>query len=247
MLVVNSGKEKGLETIRVESSGLRISAVFHRPIPGTFPVVICCHGLLSHKDSEKYRAIAEALVEQDIGVVRFDFRGCGESEGELSKSHVSARLEDLRNVMRSVRKIDGFNGKTGLVGSSLGGFLSILAACESVSEIPLVLWSTPVYLKPLSSRLRGSSALPFVPTEEYLRDLGKYRPEDNLDKLRAVLILHGTMDDLVSVSSAFTIFSGVNPPKELHVLNDADHRFTDSRAREFGIKATCRWFRRYLF
>ncbi|RLB07764.1 MAG: hypothetical protein DRG59_06030 [Deltaproteobacteria bacterium] len=235
-----------MEKIVVESSGYRLSVVFHRPTADDYPVVICCHGLLSYKDSDKYRTIASALGKEQIGVVRFDFRGCGESEGELSNSHVSARLQDLKNVMEYVRGIEGFNGKLGLVGSSLGGFLSFLAAIEAEYEIPLALWATPISLKPLVSRIKASSILPFEPSTEYLDDLEKYEPSSQLDKLKKVLILHGSRDELVEPWNALEIFSGVDLPKELHVLNDADHRFTNHGARSFAVNATSEWFKRYL-
>ncbi len=235
-----------MESIPVRSSGYRISTVFHRPEADLFPIVICCHGLLSYKNSDKYKNLAKGLIAEKIGVVRFDFRGCGESEGELSESHVSARLEDLGNVIIAVREISGFNGRMGLVGSSLGGFLSIIGAVKSDQEIPLAVWATPISLKPLVSRIKASSILPFEPSTEYLQDLEKHQPEKELHKLQKILVLHGSRDELVDPSNSWRIFDGAGLPKELHILSDADHRFSDPEARAFAVKITCDWLKKYL-
>ncbi len=244
---MNLGNGCMTDHFQVNSSGYKIFAVLHRPGITAFPIVICCHGLLSHKNSTKYRTIASALVAHGIGVIRFDFRGCGNSEGELHESNVSARLDDLMSIIETVEQIDHFNGKFGLVGSSLGGFISILAALRTGKKFPLVTWATPVSLKPLASRIRKSSILPFIPSDKFIEDLEKYSPEEHLHDIEQILVLHGSRDELVDPLDACKIFNGARLPKELHILNDADHRFTDENARQLAVDLTCRWFLKYLF
>jgi len=53
--------------------------------------VICCHGLLSSKDSTKFAAIAEDLCLAGFAVVRFDFSGVGNASA-LEDSLIGSRL-----------------------------------------------------------------------------------------------------------------------------------------------------------
>lgn len=230
----------------VNSSGLKLSAVLHTPLEVPFPVTVCCHGFLSHKDGQKYKRLAQLLTKDGLGVVRFDFRGCGESEGQLSKSDVSSRLADLKNVIEAIHDLPGFNQRLGLMGSSLGGFLAILAALECPDVEALSLWATPVSLKQLSSRLQESPLLPFSPSKKFLEDLEHYEPGQQLKKIRKALVLHGARDDLVDPSNAWTIFKNVSHPKSLHILSETDHRFSQEKSRAFAFNLTCRWFKRYL-
>ena len=89
-------KEQNLEII---SDGLKIRAVVHTPALDSWPVVVLCHGFLSHKDSSKYKHLAQVFAQEFIATVRFDFRGCGESEGLLSESSISRRWRDLQRVI----------------------------------------------------------------------------------------------------------------------------------------------------
>ena len=57
--------------------------------------MIASHGLLSSKDSEKYIALGERLSKEGIAMLRFDFRGIGESEGRLEDDTISRRITDL--------------------------------------------------------------------------------------------------------------------------------------------------------
>ena len=55
--------------------------------------MIASHGLLASKDSEKYIALGERLSKEGIAMLRFDFRGIGESEGRIEDDTVSRRID----------------------------------------------------------------------------------------------------------------------------------------------------------
>ena len=65
--------------------GKAIFAMLHRPLQeGPRPAVLMCHGLGGTKVGRHriYVALSEALARLGIAVMRFDFSGCGDSEGD---------------------------------------------------------------------------------------------------------------------------------------------------------------------
>ena len=77
------------------SCGQMVVGMFHLPEVEKPPCVIASHGLFSSKDSEKYTTLGNRFHPRGIALFRFDFRGCGESEGIISEITVSDRLRDL--------------------------------------------------------------------------------------------------------------------------------------------------------
>ena len=111
--------------LEILSDGLNLKAVLQAPANRSWPLVILCHGLLSHKDGSKYRSLAQVFAEEGIATLRFDFRGCGQSEGRLEESTVSGRWRDLQSVLARSEKLNGFDGHLGILGSSMGGYLAL--------------------------------------------------------------------------------------------------------------------------
>jgi alpha/beta superfamily hydrolase len=175
--------------------------------------VITCHGLQSDKDSEKYIEIANRFLE-DFSVLRFDFGGCGESEGD--KLDLSGRKQDLKSAIAFVKDL-GIEG-VGLLGSSLGGYLSILIATEEGIRA-VVTWSTPV----------------LEDAKEAIKQLNC-----------PIMIIHGSMDELVPTSHAEELYKNAREPKRLKMEEGADHRFTDPCLRKEAIELSLNWFRQYL-
>jgi len=86
-----------MKTVKVsfKSEDHKISGILHLPDRKRPPCVIASHGLLSSKDSEKYIALGHRMSEEGMVMLRFDFRGIGESEGGEEDNTVSKKLVDL--------------------------------------------------------------------------------------------------------------------------------------------------------
>src|SRR4030042_6820622 len=117
-----------IEKVSFKSEGQRISGVLHLTEPKNPPYIIASHGLLSSKDSEKYIALGEQISRGGMGMLRFDFRGIGESEGEEEDNTISKKINDLSAAIDFIRSNSGSGIRIGLFGSSLGGFLSLIKA-----------------------------------------------------------------------------------------------------------------------
>ncbi|HXH83132.1 MAG TPA: alpha/beta hydrolase, partial [Candidatus Tectomicrobia bacterium] len=105
--------------------GIPVTGVLHRPVGGPAPCVVACHGLGASKDGDKYLLLARALPAAGLALARFDFRGSGESGGRARDATVGSRLDDLAAVLDHLAGCAGLDGRFGLLGSSLGGFVAL--------------------------------------------------------------------------------------------------------------------------
>jgi alpha-beta hydrolase superfamily lysophospholipase len=249
---LSSGKA---ERVEFASGGQRVIGVLHLPFPSTTKVeriVITCHGFASNKDSQKYLQISERFSSQGIAVLRFDFRGSGESEGGVDL--LSNRIADLKAAIRFVIK-RGFNS-IGVLGSSLGGTTAILATGDTPKVRALVTWSTPCqFVEPFESVLtpdvkgyRGGTERVREEAEssEFMKDLSKYSVIESLRRINRILIIHCKGDAVVPWTHAKMILEYAQEPKQLKVFEKGDHQLLDPSIRKEAIELSLKWFTKYL-
>jgi len=232
------------EKISFKSEGQRISGVLHLPEAENPPYVITSHGLLSSKDSEKYIVLGEQISREGMGMLRFDFRGIGESEGEEEDNTISKKITDLSAATNFIRSYSGSGNRIGLLGSSLGGFLSLMKASMDKEVRAVVIWATPLHMDDLGSK-KQEGDYP-LPPEAFFEDLPRHRLLPLLPNVSNCLVIHGEKDELVPVEQALGIFNSLNIPKEIHIIGGADHRLTDPAHRRRAIELSVEWFKKYL-
>jgi pimeloyl-ACP methyl ester carboxylesterase len=89
------------------------------------PTIIWCGGLKSDMDGSKALFLAEQCKAAGRTFIRFDYFGHGISEGEFTDGTISRWASDVRAM------IDRYGtGGTVLIGSSMGGWASLLAALD---------------------------------------------------------------------------------------------------------------------
>jgi len=233
-----------VEKVFFKSEGQKISGVLHLPDQNSPPCVIASHGLLSSKDSEKYIALGERLSREGIAMLRFDFRGIGESEGRLEDDTVSRRIGDLGAAIDFMLSRPGLGKTIGLVGSSLGGYISLFKAAADREVRALVIWATPFHLDDLGSK-KQEDDYP-LPGKAFFEDLPKHRLLPALPRVLNCMVIHGEKDELVPVDQAWEIFQGLGSPKEIHVLEGADHRLTQPVHRQRAMDLTADWLKKFL-
>ena len=230
--------------LEILSDDLKLQGVLTAPESDSWPLVILCHGFLSNKDSSKYRQLAQIFAVESIATVRFDFRGCGDSEGLLAESSVSRRWRDLQRVIARGLELDGFDGRLGLLGSSLGGYLALLEASRNSLVRCAAAWSTPSHLIDLAKRLPEVSPVEF--SQECHEDLLTVVLLPRLENVQRVLIVHGEKDKQVPPEHGSRLYEVLDEPKALHLLEKADHRFSAVESREEAIRLSVEWFQRFL-
>ena len=233
-----------IEKISFSSHGQAVVGSLHLPDIEKSPCVIVSHGLFSNKDSEKYISLGDRFPRKGIALLRFDFRGCGESKGKISESTLSDRLEDLNMAIGFVRSHPHISPRFGLMGSSLGGYISLIKAAGDEDIRAVVTWATPFTLVGLEEK-KGEGELGSL-GDDFFQDIKVHDLTSALGKVVNCLVIHGDHDELVPVEQARMIYEYLNEPKKMEIIEGGDHRLTHPGHRERAIETTLQWFERYL-
>jgi pimeloyl-ACP methyl ester carboxylesterase len=91
--------------------------------PGRDPILVFLPGYASDMEGSKATALDAWAAERGQAMLRFDYAGCGSSEGDFEAQTLAGWRDDALAAIDSVAK-----GPVVLVGSSMGGWLMLLAA-----------------------------------------------------------------------------------------------------------------------
>jgi fermentation-respiration switch protein FrsA (DUF1100 family) len=166
------------------------------------------------------------LARYGYGVLLFDFRGHGRSEGDF----VTFGHEEVRDTEAALAFLleqpDVDPERIGIIGNSMGGATAILAAAENPQLRVVVTEGTFAEVHDIETGIRVLGILsraPFDPlvnrlVARYLGfDLNAVAPARRVGDIgpRAVLVMHGGEDELVPLLSGEKLFAGAQEPKEL--------------------------------
>ncbi|MBT4365610.1 MAG: alpha/beta hydrolase [Desulfobacteraceae bacterium] len=221
-----------------KSDGYLLSGMFHRPADSYFPpVVIGSHGLFSSSESPKQIELAKKCNEKGIAFLRFDHRGCGDSEGKFEEvTSLEGRRNDILSAIDIIRNRSDVSDKIGLFGSSLGGAASIIAAASTPIDT-IVTYAAPIRSDTINPSLDGLSNY----SRSFIDNL-RFNVSDKLSNLKNILIFHCEADDVVPVSSAMEIYSIAENPKEMILFEKGDHPMNDNKHQILFIKEALIWF-----
>jgi len=224
--------------------------------PGKWAVFAHC--FTCSKDLKAANWISRALVEQGIGVLRFDFTGIGESAGDFADTNFSSNLDDLVAATEFMRARQ--RPARVLIGHSLGG-AAVLAAAhrvpDSVAVATIAAPSSTSHLK--QSLLRIAPELEdreqaqvnlggreFTIKRQLLEDLEEHSLEAAVGRLdRALLILHSPTDEVVGIEHAARIFQAARHPKSFVALDGAGHLLMRERDARYAADVLAVWAGRY--
>lgn len=225
--------------------------------PGTY--AIFAHCFTCTKNFNAILNINRSLVKEGIAVLRFDFTGIGESEGDFSGTSFGTNVDDL--VAAADFLSSAYEPPKLLVGHSLGGAAVLQAArripsCTAVATIgaPADLSNLHRILRP--SRITGAGSgqaevtlygKTFRLGEQFVEELGDDRMESAIGHLgRALMIFHSPSDEVVAVENAWRIFGAAEYPKSFVSLEGADHLLTRREDSLYVGSVLASWSARYL-
>ena len=121
-----------LETVTFASDGLNLSGVVHVPDdyrPGERrPAIIMMHGFGANKNGGP-DWVCRQFAAWGYVALRFDYRGCGDSDGERGRVVPVEEVADARNAVTYMAARDDVDpAAIALCGSSLGGGVAVQAA-----------------------------------------------------------------------------------------------------------------------
>ena len=90
--------------------------------PGQGPALLFLPGYASDMQGSKALALDAWAAERGRAMLRFDYAGCGESEGSFEDGTLARWRDD------ALAMVDASEGELVLVGSSMGGWLMLLVA-----------------------------------------------------------------------------------------------------------------------
>ncbi len=218
------------------------------------------HCFTCSKDLKATARISRALVERGIAVLRFDFTGLGESEGDFADTNFSSNLEDLLAAVEFMRA--NYEAPRLLIGHSLGG-AAVLATAGRVPEaVAVATLGAPSDTQHLGEGiLRSAPELeaadeaevvlagrPFRIRRQLLDDLQEQSVLSAVRRLdKALLILHSPVDEVVDVDHARRIYQAAKHPKSFVSLDDADHLLLrDPADARYVAEVLAAWAGRYL-
>ncbi|HTI54698.1 MAG TPA: alpha/beta fold hydrolase [Verrucomicrobiae bacterium] len=209
---------------------------------GPWPCVVACHGMGASKDSDKYLLLGRELPAAGLALARFDFRGSGESGGRHEEATIETRMADLESVLDHLAKRPELDGRFGLLGSSLGGFVAlwVAAARAGAAPPPVVTWNAPASLRELPGADPRQAGAALV--AEVLRGDRAEAPAG----VARVLVVQAERDEVVPPAHGRRLLERAAEPRALHVIAGADHRLTDPDHRREALEQSRRWLRDHL-
>lgn len=203
--------------------------------------------------------ITRAMSSRRIAVLRFDFTGLGESEGDFSETTFSSEVSDLVAAARFLER--EYAAPRLLVGHSLGGAAVLAAAPQIPSATAIATIAAPfdpAHLRQLLGETaehverQGEATVhlggnDFTIRKSLLDDLEAQRPEETLGRLKgALLIMHAPGDQVVGIDNAARIFDAAGHPKSFISLAEADHLLSDAADSRYAGEVIATWAGRYI-
>ena len=116
------------ETVSFDSHGLKLSGVVRIPdnAKGKVPAFLLLHGFGSNKEAHWMYLTAELLAKWGYASIRFDMRGCGESEGERGRVICLEQVDDTRRALDLLAAHPSVDGaRVAVLGSSFGAAVAV--------------------------------------------------------------------------------------------------------------------------
>ena len=239
--------------------GQTLSGRLELPLGPVRAYALFAHCFTCSKDTHAARHIARGLSDAGIAVLRFDFTGLGESDGEFGHAGMTGDVADLLAAARAMELAQ--MAPSLLIGHSLGG-AAILAAAGHLPRVKAVATIgapfDPGHVKGLfgaalpTLMANGEAEVELAGRQlrfrkSYLDGLAHPAQAEKIRNLkRALLILHAPRDPVVGIDNAEAIWLAARHPKSFITLDDADHMLRGEGDAEYAACVIAAWAARYL-
>ncbi|WP_109300290.1 bifunctional alpha/beta hydrolase/OsmC family protein [Aquimarina sp. AU474] len=221
--------------------------------------VLFAHCFTCNKNLGAVRNISRGLTSKGFAVLRFDFTGLGESEGDFADTNFSGNVEDLVAAANFLK--EEYQAPTLIIGHSLGGAASIFAASEIDSIKAVVTVGAPSNPKHVKHLLKSGlseievsgkavvnlSGRDFTIKKQFIDDLEtKSLPDVAKNLNKAILVMHSPQDTTVSIVNAEEIYHAAKHPKSFVTLDGADHLLMRKEDSIYVGNVIAGWSSKYI-
>ncbi|MFV8226057.1 alpha/beta fold hydrolase [Christiangramia aquimixticola] len=242
------------------SEGKELQGVLELPVnnsPEHF--AIFAHCFTCNKNFHAPTNISRSLASHGFGVLRFDFTGLGESEGDFEDTNFSGNVEDLISAADFLK--ENYSSPSLIVGHSLGGAAALFASKKIESIKCMATINSPSNLSHIKQHFESSldqikkdgfaniniGGRGFKIKKQFVEDLEKNNDSNALKEIKkALLILHSPQDNIVSVDHAEDLYRSAWHPKSFISLDGADHLLSDKKDSEYTGNIIAAWSSRYI-
>ncbi len=222
-----------------------------------YPTAILVHGFgVTKEEYGLFDGLTKNLTDAGIMVFRFDFSGCGESEGDYSQTSLTKLGEELKEIINYVKADDQVDlNKIGLVGQSLGTstIISIKPQVQVIALTGSINSPKPGFIKKFGagynpegmSQVERSDGRITKMGAQFFSDFDNYNLLESITKINCpILFIHGAKDNKVSPDQTEEYYKNYSGVKEKIILDEADHDLEPQREEVYKLIAN--WFKKYL-
>ncbi len=244
----------------INKNGYELSARLELPmLPKPEAYAIFAHVFTGNKNLIATRHISRALNMEGIAVLRFDFTGLGDSEGDFADTNFSSNVDDLIAAAEFLE--DNYEAPTLIVGHSLGGAASIFAGSQIDSIQAIASVAAPaepehvahllddkiVEIESEGKAIINLAGRSFTIKKQFLDDLRNHKLHEALEGMnKAIIVLHSPQDRVVEIENAAKIYHAAQHPKSFVTLNGADHMLTNKTDAFYTGNVIASWAKRYI-
>jgi len=241
------------------SAGEKLAGILDLPLAKPRAYALFAHCFTCSKNLRAATNISRALTDAGFAVLRFDFTGLGQSEGEFADSNFSSNVDDL--LVAADFLDEHYEAPALLLGHSLGGTAVLQAAHDIPSAVAVATIGSPAdpahvghLFAPATEALERDGVAevnlggrPFTVKQQFLEDIRKHPMPESLGSLRkAIMILHAPLDDTVELDNASKLFTAAKHPKSFVSLDKADHLMSRTEDSRYAGEVIASWAVRYL-
>lgn len=220
---------------------------------------IFAHCFTCGKNLKVIREISSTITERGIAVLRFDFTGLGQSEGEFGDTNFSHDVEDLLEASSFLEK--NYQAPSLIIGHSLGGTAALFAAkkLDNIKAIATIASpSQPSHVQNLikdsikditekDEALVNIGGRDFTIKKHFLEDIKAQDTQSFLGDLKKpFLIMHSPQDTIVGIENAEELYKWAHHPKSFISLDKADHLLNEDIDASYIGNLIGHWASRYL-
>ncbi|MEM6793372.1 MAG: alpha/beta fold hydrolase [Acidobacteriota bacterium] len=241
--------------------GHELTARLDRPDGPTRAYALFAHCFTCSKDLKAVSRISKALGERGLAVLRFDFTGLGESQGDFGDTDFTSNLGDLEAAVDFMRQT--LEAPQLLIGHSLGGAAVVSMAarvteCRAVVTLgapsttrhirETLLEAAPELESASESATVRLAGRPFRIQRQMIEDLASDRVLEAAAHLeRPLLVMHSPVDQVVGIDHARQLYEKAKHPKSFVSLDDADHLLMRRTADAvYAADVLAAWSSRYV-